>query len=134
MAWTLLASKPGEIDAYAHVECAEPAPALEVQLKVYADYKGTWYVLGEPGGKGKGGGSRYDEFWENTSPEHEYNYEAKFKCPWTGEYYYLWFWARQLGSRKETQWSASGWERRVGKCTVPNQSAVGQIGQGAEES
>jgi hypothetical protein len=59
-------------------------------------------------------------------------FEHTWQCPATGSWYHLWVWGRQLGTHGKTQWSAAGWEVRVGSCTkeVPvDMTPVGQAGE-----
>ena len=73
-------------------------------------FEGNKVMLGEPSHK-------IVKVWHGGSRS-VVPLEHTWKCPVAGSYYHLWFWGRQLGAHGRTQWSASGWEAKVGTCRV----------------
>lgn len=122
----------GEISGWGHWECGAPVPGFEMQIEAYgwgaAEFDGSEVLLGTPGRSHK-----ITHTWHGMGSDGS-QFQHTWKCPATGSWYHLWFWGRQLGSHGATQWSASGWEARIGSCT--NQGAVDMspIGQAGEPS
>jgi hypothetical protein len=118
----------GEISGWGHWECGASVPGFEMQIEAYgegaAEFDGYEVMLGKPSHKitksWPGGGSGI--------------LEHTWQCPATGSWYHLWVWGRQLGTHGATQWSADGWEVKVGSCTKQGTVDMSPIGEGAEES
>lgn len=112
----------GKITAYGHWGCATTVPGFEMQIQISEKTPhGPWEVFGDHAPTEAFGPGRGNE-WHHT-----------WTCPDSGTFYHLWFWGRYWNRRKVTQWSASGWERRLGKCTS-GPVDVAPVGEGAEDS
>lgn len=113
-----------EISGWGHWVCeAGYAPGFEMQIAGYAYIEGVWYVLGE-------NTHPITKSWSYSSSG---DFEHTWKCPKTGSYYHLWFWGREWGVHNKTQWSASGWERRIGSCTFSGTVDMSPVGQAGED-
>ncbi|MHB8242103.1 MAG: DUF6531 domain-containing protein [Solirubrobacteraceae bacterium] len=118
----------GEITGWGHWSCGAKVPFFEMQIEAYGtgapEFEGNKVLLGEPGHK-------ITKHWYYEISE---EFKHTWKCPATGSYYHLWFWGRQVGTHGATQWSASGWEGRVGKCVDQGPVDMSPVGQGGEPS
>lgn len=118
----------GEISGWGHWECEASVSGFEMRIEAYgegaSEFEGNKVMLGNHGHKitklfpaGRGG-----------------EFEHTWKCPATGSWYHLWVWGRQLGTHGATQWSAAGWERKIGSCTHQGPVDMSPIGQAGEPS
>ncbi len=118
----------GEISGWGHWECGAAVPGFEMQIEAYGwgapEFEGNEVMLGRPGESHK-----IIEYWSGGRSG---SFGHTWKCPATGGYYHLWFWGRQFGIHGHTQWSASGWEVKIGSCTNQGPVDMTPIGQAGE--
>jgi hypothetical protein len=119
----------GEISGWGHWKCGASVPGFEMQIEAYGwgaqEFEGHTGMLGTPGHK-------ITKSWHRGKTGEPL--EHTWKCPATGSWYHLWVWGRQLGTHGHTQWSASGWERRIGSCTNQGPVDMSPVGQAGEPS
>lgn len=121
----------GEISGWGHWRCGASVPAFEMRMEADGEgapeFEGYTVMLGTPGRK-------IIQRWGGGKSSEGLPFHHTWKCPATGSWYHLWVWGRQLGIHGHTQWSAAGWEARIGSCTKQGPVDMSPIGAGAEEA
>jgi YD repeat-containing protein len=112
----------GKISAYGHWKCGTAVRGFQMQIQIWEQTPhGPLEILGDHAPTEAFGPGKHGD-WHHT-----------WTCPDSGTFYHLWFWGRYWNRRKVTQWSAAGWERRLGKCTS-GPVDLAPVGEGAEDS